>query len=184
MANTPKKVPVRLVAVARAEKLADLDVRERGGNNRGWWIKKFLQSTDVGLDQNVPWCAAFVSYCLKFAGYRVASIRNRASVGFILSWAKAQGYVTPKPWRGDLICFHEAPGAWPYHIGFVRRRLRIYGYGWLLLTVEGNTSSGEAGSQDDGDGVFKRVRTVRKGYGSFIRIPGLVNEPEWLRKGR
>ena len=39
-------------------------------------------------------------------------------------------------------------------------------------TVEGNTSSGRAGSQRDGDGVWARTRCVSPG--SYFRIVGFV----------
>ena len=35
-------------------------------------------------------------------------------------------------------------------------------------TVEGNTSSGQAGSQHDGDGVWRRQRTIQPG--SYFRV--------------
>ena len=46
-----------------------------------------------------------------------------------------------------------------------------------LQTVEGNTSSGVAGSQSDGDGVFQRRRVVASKTVGFIRIPGNIADP-------
>jgi len=161
---------IRLDALELALRLAKIGAKEEGGNNNGRWIRIFAQATDVGLKEGFPWCAAFVMYCLSQAGFDVKRIKNRASVGFIEQWASAHNLIVERPLRGDLVTFRFDGDDWPDHIGFVRR---VLGLGPILTlsTVEGNTSSGDQGSQDDGGGVYIRRRVVRRSKVRFIRIP-------------
>lgn len=161
---------LRLDALELALNLAKIGVKEQGGNNRGHWIRTFAKATDLGQSENFPWCAAFVMYCLAQAGFDVKQIKNRASVGFIEKWAEVNGLIVKRPLRGDLVTFRFDDDNWPDHIGFVRK---VLGLGPILTisTVEGNTSSGESGSQDDGGGVYIRRRVVRRSKVRFIRIP-------------
>ncbi len=45
-------------------------------------------------------------------------------------------------------------------------------YGRCAWSIEGNTSSGTAGSQRDGDGVYRRLRCIEPG--SYFRIVGFA----------
>lgn len=152
-----------------AEAEAKAGVREVGGNNRGPKVRAYLAS--CGLGEGWPWCAAFVTFCLHQAGYRDF---GSAGVSAWDSYAAQHGLLKTRPFRGDLVGFDlDGDGQVDDHIGFVRRVLSIRIAGcWLLSTVEGNTSSGVAGSQEDGDGVFCRVRLVRRSRVHFIRILG------------
>ena len=76
--------------------------------------------------------------------------------------AHAHGLLLPPncaPSAGDLVLFHFRPGL-PHHVGFVRSADPSH-----IFTVEGNTSSGAAGSQWDGDGVFWRRRPRESVFG-------------------
>ena len=43
----------------------------------------------------------------------------------------------------------------------------------VIVTDEGNTSSGSAGSQDNGGGAFRRERRMRDVYGfALVDFPG------------
>ena len=64
---------------------------------------------------------------------------------------------------GDLVVFNWDGGV-PDHIG----RMIAKKDSNTLLTVEGNTSPSAAGSQNNGDGVFMRIRYYNTVYG-FIR---------------
>lgn len=162
-------VPIRIQAMGEALKLAAKKVHEEGGNNHGFWIRAFLRATDAGVD-SAAWCCAMVVWCLDRVGYDVKQIHNRASVGYFEQWAEKAGYLVSRPLKGDIVTFRFDDDNWPDHIGFV---VKVLGLGPILTlkTVEGNTSSGEAGSQDDGDGVFVRRRVIRRSKLRFIRIP-------------
>lgn len=157
----------RLVRAAVAAAAAG--VREVGGNNHGPEVKKFLAA--VGLPEGYAWCDAFVSYLLTEAAGRPTGIE---SAGVIVTYARARakGWVVSAPARGDIVCFDfDSDGSVDDHIGIVVKVLRRGP--WLTLrTVEGNTSSGLAGSQADGGGVYLRTRVVRASSVRFIRVPG------------
>lgn len=150
-----------------------LGIVEQGGNNHGPWIRKFLAET--GLPEGYPWCAAFQSYEIHSAAGKKLPIES-ASVAAIYETGRANGWLVDRPLRGDLFCVNwNGPGP-PYadHVGLVVKVLSIAGLYWVLETVEGNTSSGRAGSQGDGDGVYVRRRVFRKNQVAFVRIPGKV----------
>ena len=149
-----------------------IGVHEKGGNNRGPMVRVYQAATDLG-GTGWPWCAAFVSWCLAMAGFDVAQIHGRASVGFIESWGRKNGYLVTRPFKGDVFCWKLDSDNWPDHTGFVEKVLSL-GPVMLLQTVEGNTSSGVSGSQDNGDGVYRRRRLVRRGTMTFVRVPGEV----------
>lgn len=154
---------------------ARLGIHEVGGNNHGPWVKKFL--AEVGLPEGYAWCDAFQS----FEEHQVAEHRlpiESASVAQTYNLARQQGWIVTVPARGDLGCVNwDRPGP-PFgdHIVLVVKATS-FGPSWLLKTVEGNTSSGGAGSQGDGDGVFVRTRVISKKQIGFVRIPGVIADP-------
>lgn len=146
----------RLAALAYA--LTQLGVVEKTPN----WsprIKLYLNST--GITFPAAWCMAFVHYCYEQTG---VALGGGASVGNFLDWArKNNGWVVDRPFKGDLVCYDWNGDGWPDHVGFVDKVLALrWGPGHRFVgfvrTCEGNTSSGEAGSQSDGDGVYVRYR--------------------------
>jgi hypothetical protein len=155
---------------------ASQGIREVGGNNRGPWVKKFLAET--GLPEGYAWCDAFQSYEEHAAAGKRLPIES-ASVAQTFAVAQQLGWVVSRPRRGDLVLYDfDGDGQADDHIGIITRVIhlpstkgKLFG-SYVLRTVEGNTSSGVAGSQGDGDGVFIRTRIVRPGTVRFVRIPG------------
>jgi hypothetical protein len=151
-----------------------LGIHEVGGNNHGPWVKKFL--AEVGLPEGYAWCDAFQSFEMEgCAGHKLPI--ESASVEQTYATGKKLGWVVSKPARGDLVCYDfDGDGRFNDHIGLV---VRVLGLGPMMTleTVEGNTSSGTAGSQGDGDGVFVRRRVVSAKSVQFVRIPGEVAVP-------
>jgi hypothetical protein len=148
-----------------------LGIQEVGGNNHGPWVKKFLG--EVGLPEGYAWCDAFQSFEMDgAAGHRLPI--ESASVAQTYATGKKLGWAVSKPARGDLVCYDfDGDGQFDDHIGLVVG-VRTLGQMLTLQTVEGNTSSGLGGSQEDGDGVFLRRRVVSAKSVRFIRIPGEV----------
>lgn len=149
---------------------AKLGIREVGANNHGPWVKKFLH--EVGLPEGYAWCDAFQSYEEHGVAGHPLPIES-ASVAQTYETGRRLGWVVSPPKRGDLGCVNwNGPGP-PFadHIFLVVKASSFGGY-WKLRTVEGNTSSGVAGSQSDGDGVFLRTRVIGKRQIAFVRIPG------------
>lgn len=150
---------------------AKLGIREMGGNNHGPWVKKFL--AEVGLPEGYAWCDAFQSFEMDNAAGHKLPIES-ASVAQTYATGKQMGWAVTSPARGDLVCYDfDGDGQFDDHIGLVVKVVSI-GPMMTLETVEGNTSSGVAGSQGDGDGVFLRRRMVAAKSVGFIRIPGEV----------
>ena len=182
--------PPELEVTARSIALTALDIalaywragtREEGGNNRGHQVEFFQRL--MGGAPGDPWCADFVCACLvKAYARRHGSDESRTFLpGYVhaasaallplsgycpaLAEAARQRYrFRSREFRaapGDLVLFDFDGVGEPHHVGFVVER-RPDG---TLRTVEGNTSSGEAGSQADGDGVFPRVRGCGRVFG-------------------
>lgn len=152
------------------------------------WLKALLAEPFHADGTGAPYCAAFVSFCLSEAG-NVTAPRTRS--------AKARHFIQASSFRADFcaksleLAFEECsaevdarvvlrganirPGTlviWKRkrdpdnslgHIGMVTSW-----EGHKGKTVEGNTSSGNAGSQADGGGVYLREREVK--IGSWFRI--------------
>ena len=174
-AELPEQTRVRPAHLDTA--LAYVGTVERGGNNRGPRVERFLRS--VGLGPGNPWCAAYVSYVLNAAGVRAPLdgrqrvIRSGLASRFItarsIRASEALRGVKPVP-PGAVVVWRRGNG--PYgHAGFA-----VTWDGASGETVEGNTSSGRAGSQRDGDGVWRRERRITPGryfrIVSFTRVGG------------
>ncbi|MEU8619946.1 peptidoglycan-binding protein [Streptomyces sp. NPDC048623] len=109
-----------------------------------------------GLNYN-PWCDMAVS---KWA----ADSGNSAVVGKFaycpshVNWFKARGQWhgrTAAAKRGDIVFFSWDGGPVADHVGVVTEDAAP---GADIRTIEGNTSAGAAGSQGNGDGVYRRTR--------------------------
>jgi hypothetical protein len=143
----------RLAALVYADHL--VGQREQG-RNAGSFVTKLLGA--VGLGPGFPWCAAFVSYCLKYVGLTDGPKRGRAAVRNWVKWAidnkRLVSVDVVRP--GDLFAWLNKDGTG--HIGFVRD---LYFHGasqkWKIKTIEGNTN--DAGVRE-GDGVYRKVRSV------------------------
>jgi len=128
-------------------------VERPSNSNRGAEIDKW--QSEFGI-HGTYWCGAFVGYAVR----RVGGVPISNSVVYtpsILAAAHARtgGYEGFYAWKdrkpGDLVLFRFPGGSRDpvHHVG-------IYlGDGY---TIEGNTSSGNAGDQSNGGGVFKRKR--------------------------
>ena len=117
----------------------------------------------------VSYCAMFVSWCLAKVGmtppgghfaYVPYGINQAQAAGALVSKANAQ--------PGDLVCFDWNGDGVADHVGFVEVNRGSY-----YQTIEGNTSSGVAGSQSNGGGVYRRTRStsvviavIRPAYGA------------------
>lgn len=112
-----------------------------------------------------PWCAFATSLAAKIHGSATAQAGfsgkfNTLYVPAILDAARngkhgmrVVSYDTAQP--GDWVIFNFDGGV-PDHIGILKNKI---GNG-LIRAIEGNTSSGNQGSQDDGGGVYERVRAT------------------------
>ena len=129
-----------------AEKVLDAARGELGvmespaGSNRtkyGRWY---------GLDGQ-PWCMMFVQWCFAQAGQKLPY--TTASCSGLLNWCKRhhKEYIADSPEPGDVVIYSFG------HTGIVES----VGAGTVTV-IEGNTSPGAAGSQDNGGMVCRRTR--------------------------
>lgn len=136
------------------------------GSNRGpWglneWIRHFL-----GMSSGVPWCGLTVGNALEKAG--VAVTGRVAAVRYIYDDAGAgrYGFRRRVPIRegqpGDAVGLFGLST----HVGMIEKRVP-----GGFATVEGNTSSGNSGSQSNGGGCYRRIRP----YSACV----YVARPDW-----
>ena len=119
---------------------------EQGGNNKGPWVKKYLQPT--GLAEGNSWCAAFVSWCFfQAAGGSRRDMPFKYSAGArnIYNQLKKNGLVynssTSVPEAGDIVTWWRVSMTSGFgHIGIVHHCDQGY-----LYTIEGNKAANVAG---------------------------------------
>lgn len=107
--------------------------------------------------RNQPWCGCWAWSGLNAAGKLGKGESWMASVASIEDYAKAgkapfKGWTTDgsKAKKGDLVVLFGRG----QHVGTIRSVDSSYAYTW-----EGNTSSGNSGSQSNGGGSYKRSRS-------------------------
>lgn len=113
-----------------------------------------------------PWCGAFVGAIAEQAGanvtdrivytpyiYEDAKLRRNGLDGVV--WKASFSTGNTAAHSGDLVLFHFGSGGIK-HVGMLVAPWK----GGALQTVEGNTSFGGAGSQDNGGAVARRARDI------------------------
>lgn len=118
-----------------------------------------------GLDGN-PWCMMFVQWCFAQAGTPLP--HRTASCSDMLSWYRKHRpervSAVPKP--GDIVIYTFG------HTGIVESAGAN-----TVTAIEGNTSAGEAGSQSNGGGVFRRTRSKALAAAYISAFDGLDKDP-------
>lgn len=156
------------------------------GTKYGRWYAQKTGDSYYG-ESGVPYCAMFVSWVFDQAGQSVAGLpgaycpyikRDGVNVGINVNKYNAQaGDIVLFDWGGDGVCDH---------VGIVEVNCGSY-----VQTIEGNTSSGQSGSQSNGGGVYRRTRSwssvncvLRPSYGassgSTPKPSGPVTVPDQL----
>jgi CHAP domain len=160
-----RRQPLRLKALAEAAR--DVGMVESPANSNRCRI-----SEDWGLIG--PWCAMAVSTWYVRAGSQAfRKGADWAYVPYLLSAAEhasADGLaLTRVPNPGDIVCFDWDRDGVPDHTGLVSEWR-----GGPFTTIEGNTSSGTAGSQSNGGGCYRRSRDLRD-VARFNGAPAFVH---------
>lgn len=112
-----------------------------------------------------PWCAMFVSWVLDKAG--VDGYKHAYTPAGAEMFRSRNRWLTTGVEPGDIAYF-DFPDSLHriQHVGFVE----TVNPDGTYSCIEGNTSAGSGGSQDNGGGVFRRVRT-RSLIAGFGRPP-------------
>ena len=120
-----------------------------------------------GKYQNQAWCGLFTDWCL----LKVNLLRGEPSSvwtpGGAAAYQRANRWIgrSGEPRTGDVVYF-DFGGSQSVnqidHVGLVEAV-----NGNMILTIEGNTSSSNTGSQSNGDGVYRRhrPRSIIVGFG-------------------
>jgi hypothetical protein len=117
---------------------------------------------------NQPWCAMAASKMYFDAG-AIKSVSDKskgyASCDAWLKYLTKNNQLVPlgQAQRGDLVFFQFDKDAEPDHVGIVKFHNTKLKY---LQVFEGNTSSGIAGSQSNGDGFYLR----RRSYATIMAV--------------
>lgn len=143
---------------------------------------------EYGMD-GVPWCAMFVWSIL--TDMRVEIIKS-AYTPTMAQWFKDNriGFTDDSKIEPGDILFFDFPDSLHriQHVGFATGKL----VGGRVATIEGNTSAGSAGSQDNGGGVFSRSRGAaeivyigRPAYSEREKLPrfDLPKSRTWIGRG-
>ena len=114
--------------------------------------------SDYGMNGQ-PWCVMFLWWCFRQAGESGAFFGGgkTASCSILLQWYKAMGQVVPvsEAQPGDIVLLNFNGAGTPDHCGLVERK-----GGVCLYTIEGNTTPGLEGSQDNGGSVAQKMRYI------------------------
>lgn len=129
-----------IVAIAQSQ----ISVKEATGNNDGLQVETYLSA--AGLKKGQPWCAAFLTWVFKQAGY------DRPATG----WSPALF-----PVRREVKT--ASPGLM---FGIYFPALNRIAHCGLIEQVKGNWISGIEGNTNvsgsrDGDGVFRKLRHIK-----------------------
>lgn len=102
----------------------------------------------MGLDGQ-PWCMSFVQWCFHQAGTPLP--HKTGSCSALLNWYQKNRpeCVVKDPQPGDIIIYNFG------HTGIVESASTT-----TITAIEGNTSPGQSGSQDNGGGVYRRQRNL------------------------
>lgn len=116
---------------------------EVGGNNRGPYVKKYLNGL---AEEGEPWCAAFVSWCFDQPRGTIP-FRYTVAARELLAQARARGWATPPdsrymPRPGDIVVWWRVRAeGWQGHAGLVHH----VSEDGFLHTIEGNKAPRVAG---------------------------------------
>lgn len=157
----------KVIEIARA----DLGYTESPpGSNR----VKYWDAYDPAY-QGQPWCVCFLWWVFQQAGERMAFFGGgkTASCSMLLRWYREQGLTVPAEdvRVGDIVILNFSGTKDTQHCGLVVDKHLMWKHGatvedimrddWTyqeIKTIEGNTTPGEEGSQDNGGCVALKTR--------------------------
>lgn len=142
-----------VIGIARGE----LGVTEDPpGSNR----TKYWEAYDPAF-QGQPWCVCFLWWVFRQAGESLAFFGGgrTASCTRLLRWYREHG-CTAAPAEaeaGDILLLNFRGGTEPEHCALAVKR-----EGNVVFTIEGNTTPGWSGSQDNGGCVAEKARSLSR----------------------
>ncbi len=125
-------------------------------------------AAEAGHAPAQPWCATFVVAMARRANVHLPS--ESAYTPAMAQAFKTAGLWTSIPHPGD-VAFFDFPDSKDriQHVGIVESTDPVRG---TVTSIEGNTSAGNHGSQDNGGGVYRRTRPLAHaaGFGHLTSV--------------
>ena len=136
------------------------------GNNRGAFVD--MINRYVGNPLGAPYCAAFGYWNIKETNAIYPTVKSGLAVKYITNksikaLAVAKGYIKLDS-NKSYIGIYERGKTIHGHFIIVEKQINNN----TIQTIEANTSSGVKGSQDDGDGIYRRTRKIR--YQDYFKL--------------
>ena len=150
--------------MSQRDKIIQIAAEQIGYKERNNNLTKF--GAWYGMDGS-PWCAMFVSWCAAQAGIPTNIVPKLSYVPNMVDFFKRRGLYKPRgylPKKGDIVFFGSSS-----HVGLVEGATKD-----AVFTIEGNTAS--EGNVSNGDGVYRRSRTL--GAGSWVMGYGVPEYEE------
>jgi hypothetical protein len=112
--------------------------------------------------QGQPYCAMGLSWVADKSGDTAGMGGKFAYCPYWVRWFQEHGKWGQTPRRGAIVFFNFGHGL-AVHVEWVEKVLD----GNRIQTIGFNTSSGMTGSQNNGDGVFRRIRSASSGVEGY-----------------
>lgn len=117
-----------------------------------------------GMDGE-PWCMIFIWWLFKQLNASELFYNGKKIAGCtaFMNWCKANGkWITSNYKAGDIVLYDFDKSGDADHVGIIVEVKKD-----KIVTVEGNTSCDDKGSQSNGDGVYRKERGYSKIKGAF-----------------
>jgi len=139
-------------------------VTEVGGDNSGQLVEMFQKAVD-GKAQREPWCLAFIFFCIKQVDKAADAIflqalnktKLKPTEHCMTLFRSSKSQVLKSPEVGCVMIWEFVKNGKPTGSGHAEIVIEVHKD--HVVTVGGNTSDGQ-GVNREGDGVYKRVRSV------------------------
>lgn len=155
--SRPQVVTIQQKAIDIAS--GEIGVMEATGNNDGPRVAQYLASCSLG--EGYPWCAAFIHWCYRHAGYVAQPQREFAAarrwderrIWKRDGWTPDAGEFRRISINSDLFTLYYASLRRVGHVGMIIDEDEKW-----VTTIEGNTGGD---GEREGGGVYKRKRMKR-----------------------
>lgn len=141
-----------------------LNFVETGGNNKGQVVEMFQRAVD-NVARGEPWCMAFVQHCIKEADkvYEIVFKENKLPSKILKSehcmtvlTKSPKELISPVPKIGSIVIWNYV-GTSNGHTGVV---IDVKLSDSTITTIEGNTGPSSGEVVREGDGVYKKTRSI------------------------
>lgn len=128
-----------------------------GGTNSGATVEMFQRAVD-GKAQKEPWCMAFVQFCVQQVQLNFSCTAVLFETEHCLTaWNRTpESHKFSVPAPGRIVVWRHGTSS-NGHTGIVTKVMDSVHF----ETVEGNTAPGDGVVERDGDGVYRKTRSMK-----------------------